>query len=127
MTAGNESGFALEVLHFYVAYHVASHFLECRWRLFAIAQYFERNHHLRHFFPYDILPKRVPIFLVNSEAIIVHFRYFDTKFICPFMIASVDGGDDSVSTFEGKRYPPGECRLRIQTVDGGVICNLDEV
>jgi hypothetical protein len=47
--------------------------------------------------------------------------------MCPFLIAFVDGGDDPVSAFKGKRYPPGKCRLRIQTVGDGVICNLDGV
>jgi hypothetical protein len=44
------------------------------------------------------------------------------------MVAFVDSSDDPVLTFEGKRYPPGgECRLRIQTVSGGIICNLDGI
>ncbi len=43
------------------------------------------------------------------------------------MIAFVDGGDDFVSAFDGNRYPSGDCRLRIQTVGGGEICNLNGV
>jgi hypothetical protein len=58
---------------------MTTHLLKGWWGWLIVAQCLESNSEHRHLFPNGILPKRVAIFFVNPNTILVSLRNFGSK------------------------------------------------
>ena len=127
MPSGNESCLSLEIFHFHIEYHMASHLLEGRRRVFIVSKHLEGYPYLVHFLSYRVLPESISCFVVDSDAIVVCFRHFDAKLVCALVVALINRSDYAVSLPLRERNPPREGGLDVESMEDGIISYLHRV